>query len=62
MSSLVQYDKYGYINTTCTTTNGHYVIKFISEAYTLQNNTTVDRQIIAAGELVFKAQYICSVQ
>ena len=30
MTSLVQYDNYGAINTSDTTTNGYYVIKFIS--------------------------------
>ena len=33
-----------------------------SEAYTLQDNTTSDGQIITAGGLVVKAQYICSVR
>ena len=36
MASLVQSDMYGAINTAEKTTNGFYVIKFISEAYTLQ--------------------------
>ena len=40
---------------------GLYVIKFISEAYTLQNNTTIDGKVISAGELVVKAQYLCSM-
>ena len=35
---------------------------FTSEAYTLQDNTTIDGQVITAGELVFKAQYICYMQ
>ena len=35
---------------------------FTSEAYTLQDNTTIDGQIITAGELVVKAQYISSMQ
>ena len=35
---------------------------FTSCAYTLQENTTIDRQIITAGELVVKSKYICSVQ
>ena len=35
---------------------------FTSVAYTLQENTSIDGQIITAGELVVKAQYICSVQ
>ena len=29
---------------------------------TLQDNTTIDGEIISAGELVVKAQYICSIQ
>ena len=52
MASLVKYDKYGDINTADTTTNGYSVIKFISEAYTLQHNTTIDGNIITVGELV----------
>ena len=35
---------------------------FTSEAYTLQENTTIDVQIITAGELVVKAQYTCSMK
>ena len=53
---------YGAIDTYDTTTNGFYVIQFISEAYTLQNNTQIDRQVISDIELVVKAQYLCSVQ
>ena len=62
MASLVQYDKYGALNKDDTTTNVYYVIKFISEAYTLQNNTTIEGKIISAGELVAKEKYICSMQ
>ena len=56
MASLVQLGMYGAINTYDTTTNGLYVIK------SLQNNTSIDRQAIYAGELVIKAQCICSMQ
>ena len=35
---------------------------FISEAYTLQNNTIIDIQIIYTGGLVVKAKYLCSMQ
>ena len=35
---------------------------FTSEAYTLQNNTTIDGKIITADELFVKAQYIYSMQ
>ena len=62
MASLVQSGMYGVINTYYTTKNTFYVIQFVSEAYTLQNNTTIDIQVIYAGELVVKAKYICSVQ
>ena len=41
---------------------GFYVIPFISDAYTLQSNTTIDGQVISAGGLVVKAKYICSMQ
>ena len=51
MASLVQPGMYGAINTDDTTTNGLYVIQFISEAYRIQNNTTIYGQVISAGEL-----------
>ena len=60
MALLVEWVKYCAINTTDTSTNRFYVIIFTSEAYTLQDNTTIDWQIITAGELVVKAQYPCS--
>ena len=62
MDSLSQPDKYGATKKSDTTTNGYYFIKFISEAYTLQNNTTIDGKVINAGELVVKAQYILSMK
>ena len=62
MASLVQPGIYGAINTDDTTTNGFYVVQLLSDVYTLQNNTTIDGQVISAGELVVKAQYLCSVQ
>ena len=62
MASLVQPGKYGYINTADTITSGFYIIKLISEAYTLQNNTTIDGKIISAGELVAKVKYLFFMQ
>ena len=62
MSSLVESGKYGAINTTYTSTNGFYVIMFTSGAYTLQENITIDGQILIAGELVVNAKYLCSMQ
>ena len=62
MASLVESGKYGAINTTDTSTNGFYVIMFTSGAYTLQENTKIDGQIITARELVVNAKYLCSMQ
>ena len=45
ITSLVQSGMYGDINTDDTTKNGFYVIKFIPEAYKLQNNTTIDGKL-----------------
>ena len=53
---------YGAINTEDTTTNGLYVIQFFSDAYTLQNNNKIDRQVIYSGALVIKARYLFSMQ
>ena len=57
IASLVESGKYGAINTADTSTNGFYVIMFTSGAYTLQENTEIDGQIIMAGELVVNAKY-----
>ena len=62
MALLVESGKYGYINTTDTATNGFYVIMFTSEVYTLQDNTTIDGQIITACKFVVKAQCLSSMQ
>ena len=62
MASLVESIKYGAINTTDTSTNGFYVIMFTSDAYTLQENTKIDVQIITSGELVVNAKYLCSMK
>ena len=62
MSSLVQSGNYGAMNTTDTWTTGYYVIKFVSEAYNLQCDTTWDGKMISAGELVFNAHYLRCVQ
>ena len=52
MASTVQSGKYGVIKTDNTTIYGCYDMKFISEAYMLQNNTTIEGKNITAGELV----------
>ena len=37
-------------------------LRFTSEAYTIQDNTTIEGKIITAGKLVVKSQYLCSMQ
>ena len=59
MASLVQSGMYVVINTDDTTTNGFYFIQFISEAYTLKNNTQIDGQFISSGGLFLKSEYLC---
>ena len=62
MASLVESGQYVAINTTDTATNVFYGILFQSEAYTFQDNTIIYGQIITAGKLVVKSQYLCSMQ
>ena len=50
----VESGKYGAIITTYTTTNLFYAIMFTSEAYTLQDTTIIDGQIITSCESVVK--------
>ena len=52
--ALVQTCQYGTINTTDMTTIGYYVIKFLSEYYTLQEDPTSDEQISPDGEILVK--------
>ena len=62
MASLVQSGKHGAINKTDKTKMVYYVIKFVSEKYTLKDDTACHRQISSAGELVVKTHYIICMQ
>ena len=62
MALLVESGNCVSINKTYTVTYVFYVIMFKSESCTLQYKTTIDGNIITSGELVDKAQYICSMQ
>ena len=54
MASLVQSSKYGAIKKTDTATNVFYVILFTSEAFTIQDNTKIYKQIITSGNYLSK--------
>ena len=62
MVSLVQSGKYDTINTIDTSTIGYYVINFVSESYTLQDDNTCNRQTISSGEIVVNSQYLICIQ
>ena len=57
MDVLVQKGKYGAINTTDTTKIECYVINFLSEAYTFQEDTICDGQISTSGKIIVKVNY-----
>ena len=62
MASLVKYGKYGSMNTIDTSTMVSYVIKFVSDSYRLQEDTTCEGEMISSGELFVKAQYCICMQ
>ena len=52
----MQYIKYGNINTVDITTLGYYVVKYASDDFTLQEDTTTDGQVSKAGELTVRSE------
>ena len=41
---------------------GYYVVKNLSEPYTLQDNKTVDKQVIKAGKIIVKSEYLSLIK
>ena len=62
MAYLVQLGKYGAINAVDPTTMGCYMIKYLYEQNTPQEDQTTDEQLINSGELVFKYEYLSLVK
>ena len=58
MASLVQLGKYGAINAEDPNTMGYYVIKYLSEPYTLKQYQTTYGKVSKAGELAVKEEYL----
>ena len=54
MTSLVQNGWYGLINAAYTTTLGYYVVKYISENFTLQDDIATYWKVMMEVELVVK--------
>ena len=62
MSSLVHNGEYGQVNTVDPTKPGYYVIKFISEPYTLQGNKLVNKEVINACEIIVNGVYLIAMK
>ena len=62
MSSLVKAGHYGAMNCNDPQVGNYYIIKFLSDPYTLQNEITVDGQILKDGELVADACYLTQIR
>ena len=58
MVSLVQPGMYSVINKIYPTTSGYNAVKYLSEAYTLQEDTSCDGKISMSGKLILKYQYL----
>ena len=55
ISALVHNRKYGAINTAYSTTVVYYVVNLLFEAYMLQYNKAVEKQVIKSVEIILKA-------
>ena len=62
MATLSKTGKYSDINKIDTTRMEYYVIKFMSEAYTLHKETDWNLKMNSSGELVVKYQYMKCMQ
>ena len=58
MTSLTNTGKYGAINKAYPTTMIYYVVKYMDEYFTLQEDITTDRQISKIGELALIYYYL----
>ena len=58
MASLLQLVWYGSINAEHPTIMFYYVIKYLSEIYTLQEYQTISGKVSKSGEPVVKSEYI----
>ena len=62
MEYLVQTSKYGAINAAYNTTLGYYGVKYVSYAFTFQEDITTDVKVSNAGELVVRSEYLISTK
>ena len=58
MASLLQLLKYSAIDAADPTTIGYYVMKYLSEPYTLQLDQTKYGKVSKEGEIVVKSEYL----
>ena len=58
MGMLIKESNYGAVNANDQSTDGFYIVKFLSTVYTLQHDELVDNEILKAGSLVTDAEYM----
>ena len=61
MSLIITEGKYGAIDAYDSSCNGYYIIKNISSPYTLQEDLSIDGQVIYFGEMVFEVTYLFQI-
>jgi hypothetical protein len=62
MAATIEKNSFGVVNTDDQRTDGFYVIKFLSKAYTLQEDITVNDELLKSGTLVCDAEYQSQAQ
>ena len=62
MKSLVQTGKHGAINAADPMTMGYYVVKYVSDAFKLQEDITTYGQVSNAGEMLFISEYLSIIK
>ena len=62
MYAIFHDGKYVTINTADITKIGYYVVKFLSELYTLQDEKKVDKKFIKVSKFIVKPVYLSIVK
>ena len=58
MTSFFQSSKYSAINTEDPTIMGYYIVKYVSEAFALNEYIINDRKVSSTVELALQAEYL----
>ena len=61
MSLIIMEVKYGAIDTNDYSFCGYYIIKFSSSQYILQEDLSIDEQVISSGGILCEGTYFFSI-